>query len=291
MVGSLGATEGPPVTYNWGARGLLPPLLPWLAILGFLALKPNRGWSAWWIWVALASLAVGGPWLQLGLPRLPDDVVSVFIDVPRALTFGLAALWLLAPYVGRGRRFGTFLRMLCVLAVFGAFSFAVTAGWSEGAAARLAAMPGGGFPAIAAWAGGVTQMVLLTTLALVITTAMALNGLVCRGRSLPWLCLGFAGSLLAVLFAAVALVYVFVRVTSPGGEPSFSFLGIGLLVSVLSLATLLPFLVLSFASALFRERLKTLFSLELQPPAPGLREAEKWRATTIACTSTSPNPR
>ena len=38
----------------------------------------------------------------------------------------------------------------------------------------------------------------------------------------------------------------------------------------MTFATLLPFLVLSWVNALFGERLKALFHLELQKPAPGI---------------------
>ena len=55
----MGATEGLPTNCNWTTAGLVPQFLPWLAMLGLLALKPNRGWSAWWIWLPLACLAGG----------------------------------------------------------------------------------------------------------------------------------------------------------------------------------------------------------------------------------------
>src|ERR1019366_3110437 len=105
---------------------LLPPLLSWLAILVLLALKPNRVWSAWWIWVPLACLAIGWhclPPVSSGTRgSLPNDVLDALFDVPRALAFGMAALWLLAPYLGRRPRFSTSLGMVLVLAAFSVFS-------------------------------------------------------------------------------------------------------------------------------------------------------------------------
>jgi len=264
LLGGLGATEGPPITYNWTARGLMPQLLPWLAILALLALKPNHGWSAWWIWLPLACLAAGWHCLQLGLHGLPNDVLNVLIDVPRALAFGVAALWLLAPYVGRRQRFRAFLRMLLVVAVFGVFSFAVTAGWDEEAAARIAALPGV-YLVTAGWAEGAAQVMVLALLALVITAAMVLSGFACRSRYLPWRCLWLFGSLLVVVFAVGALVYVLVLITSGGRITWVEFFVPVLAVATIIFATLLPFLILSSASPFFRERLKAL--LHVKPEA------------------------
>jgi len=271
LLGGLGATEDPVVTYNWTARGLMPQLLPWLAILALLALKPNHGWSAWWIWLPLACLAAGWHYMQLGLqsPRfdLPNDVLNVLIDVPSALAFGVAALWLLGPYVGRSQRFRAFLRMLLVLAVFGVFSFAVTAGWDEEAAARITALPGV-YLVTAGWAEGAAQVMMMALLALVITAAMVLSGFACRSRYLPWLCLWLFGSLLVVVFAVGALVYVLVLITS-GGRIAWSGFFVPVLVAAtVNFATLLPFLILSSASPFFRERLKALLHVKPEVPPP-----------------------
>jgi hypothetical protein len=245
----------------------MPQLLPWLAILALLALKPNRGWSAWWIWLPLVSLAAGWHYVQLGLPGLPNDVLGVLFDIPRALAFGVAALWLLAPYVGRSQRFRASLRMLFVLAVFGIFSFAVTAGRDEGAAGRIAALPGPYFAVAAGWAEEAAQVMTLALLALVITAAMVLSGVVCRGRYLPFrLCLSLFGSLLAVLIAVSALLYFLFLITSLGSVDYGPFFGIGLLMDVVIFTTLLPFLVLSWVNPFFRERLEAL--LDVKPEVP-----------------------
>ena len=52
-LGALGSKEGLPVTYNWVLPSVAPLLLPWLVILGLLALKPNRCAAAWLIWLPL----------------------------------------------------------------------------------------------------------------------------------------------------------------------------------------------------------------------------------------------
>ena len=114
-MGGLGARDGRPVACNWTGAISLSQLLPWLAILALLALKPNRCWSAWWIWVPLLCLSAGSDGLQLGLQSqrsgVPKEIFNAICCVPVALAFGLAATWLLAPYLARGHRFRTFSRV------------------------------------------------------------------------------------------------------------------------------------------------------------------------------------
>ena len=97
-LGGLGAKQGVPVGYDWVQPSLMPQVLPWLAILALLMLKPNRCASAWWILVPLAC--VGG---VASLPEpvrqlLPSSQFEIFLELIGALGFGLAAVWL--PDVG-----------------------------------------------------------------------------------------------------------------------------------------------------------------------------------------------
>jgi hypothetical protein len=271
----LGATEGPPVTYNWTAAGLMSPLLPWLAILALLALKPNRGWSAWWIWLPLASLAAGWHWLGLALQGsptgLPEGMLGIFLDVPIALAFGLAALWLLASHLSHRHRFGTFLGMLAVLVVFIGFSFAATAGWGLGWEPIMGLLDPRHCSATAvAGEFALPFLVVPLLLALVVAAAMALCGLACRWRQGPWwLCLWLFLSLPAVWVAVSALLRALCRIASPGNVMNYDlFIWIGPFMVAIMFATLLPFLVLSWVNTLFRERLKALIHLEPPKPAP-----------------------
>jgi hypothetical protein len=247
----------------------MSPLLPWLAILALLALKPNRGWSAWWIWLPLAGLAAGWHCLELALPSshtgLPEGVLGVFLDVPVALAFGLSALWLLASHLGRNR-FGTFLGTLAVLAVFVIFSFAATAGWGLGMEPVMSLLDPRHCSATAvAGEMALPFLILPVLLALVVAAAMALCGLACRWRHGPWwLCLWLFLFLPAVSAAVSALLHYLCRMASPGSMDFPLFLGIGPFMVVVIFATLLPFLVLSRVNALFRERLQNLFHLEPQ---------------------------
>ena len=140
-LGGLGAEQGPPFTYHGRGWDLLPPLLPWLALVGLSALKPNRRWSAWWVWLPLACIALcvtaGWQCVAPGLRELRSvpwlkQVLGVLFDVPLALAFGVAALSLLVPCLDCSQRFGTGLRVLVVLAGLSAGSFAVAGLWNEG---------------------------------------------------------------------------------------------------------------------------------------------------------------
>jgi hypothetical protein len=264
----LGATDGPPVTCNWVTAGLVPRLLPWLAILALLALKPNRGWSAWWIWLPLACLAGGCYWLQSafqGSPAdVPADALGVLLEVPVALAFGLAALWLLAPCLGSRHRFGTFVGSLATLAVFIVFSFAARAGWGMGME-PLASLLDPRHCAATAHAGVMALPFIVSLLlpAPGLAAAMVLCGLACRGRHrLLGLWLWLFVSLLAVWLALSALVFGLWRIAAPGSVGYAPFLAVGLLVVVVTYATMLPYLILSAANSLFRERLKALLHVK-----------------------------
>ena len=251
----------------------MSPLLPWLAILALLALKPNRNWSAWWIWLPLAGLVAGWHRLELGLQSSntgpSEGRLGVLLAIPIALVFGLAALWLMASYLG-GHRFRTFLGMLAVLVVFIVFSFAATAGWGL----VLEPLMGLVDPRHCAGSAGTGERALpflvpLALLALTVAAAMALSGLACRGRPRQWLlCLCLFLSLPTVWVAASSLLHFLCWIASSSGA-DYRLLLMGLPVVVITFGTLLPFLVLSWVNALFRERLKALFQLEpLQKSAP-----------------------
>jgi hypothetical protein len=108
--------------------------------------------------------------------------------------------------------------------------------------------------------------------ALVAATAMALCGLACRWRHRPgWLCLWLLLSVPAASVAVSALLDVLRRMAWAGSAQSFNFLNVGqpvlvvtfaTLLSVVAFAGLLPFLILSWVSPFFRERLKALLNVK-----------------------------
>jgi hypothetical protein len=289
-LGGLGATEGPSATCNWTTAGLVPQLLPWLAMLALLALKPNRGWSAWWIWLPLASLAGGCHCLKLAASRsapnaLAEGALGLFLEVPVALALGLAALWLLAPYLDCRRRFRAFLGMLTVLTAFTVFSFAARVGWGLGVEPIASLLD----PRHCAATANLGVMALPFIVPLVLATlglaaAMVLCGLACQGRHRPFgLYPRFFVSLLAVWVGMSALLYVFGRTAWPGGTAFAPFIPVGLFMTVVTFAIMLPFLILSSVSPFFRERLKSL--LHLKPEAPPAIEAGRVKEPEPAFTA------
>jgi hypothetical protein len=264
--------DGPPVACNWTAAGRLSPWLPWLAILALLALKPNRGWSAWWIWLPLVILAAARHGVQLALQNapadLPEGTLGVCLDVPVSLAFGLAAVWLLAYRFGAGR-LGTFLGVFAVLAAFIVFGFSATAGWGLVREPIMGLLNPRQFAATAAGGELATPiLVLLMMLALVVAAALALCGLACRGRHRPFqLYLWLLLSVPAVGIAVPALLHYLCRMASPGSMDFPLFLVLGPLTTLVAVATLLPFLILSSVNPFYRERLKALLHVKAEAPA------------------------
>ncbi|MGA9453059.1 MAG: hypothetical protein WBW41_17150 [Verrucomicrobiia bacterium] len=243
-LGALGSRDGPPVAYDWVLPGIAPLLLPWLAILGLLILKSNRCAGAWLIWLPLACVIA---FTLAPLPILPAGT-DFFLDVFAALAVGLAAVWLLSDYLRRQNRFVTFLCVLPALAGFSLLAFVSRQGWSF---------------TIETFEVGIV----LAVGVLASSVALSLGGLIYRGRYRPlglylWLLI-----LLAVVWLVIAAPFFLFALMASGGTIAWSEFFVPVLaVATVNFATLLPFLILSSASPLFRERLKTL--LHVKPEGP-----------------------
>lgn len=233
-----------PVNYNWVLPSVAPLLVPWLAILGLLALKPNRTAAAWLIWLPLGCVML----LTLAPPILPGGT-NFFLDAIAALAIGLAAVWLLPNYLRQSHRLLTFFCVLLALAGFSALALASRQGWSLMEAETLQI--------------GIVVAVGVLASAL----ALTLGGWICRGRYRPitlylWLLLS-----LVIVWLVIAMPFFVIALVSSGNGIVWS----EFLITVLAVATgnfivLLPFLILASANPLFRERLKAL--LHVKPEAP-----------------------
>ena len=244
-IGALGSKEGAPVIYDWVLPGIAPLLLPWLAILALLALKPNRFADAWLIWLPLGCL-IG---LTLALPPIVPSGTEFFLDVVSALAAGWGAVWLLSSYLRRQHRFVTFLCVLAALAGFSVLAFVSQQSLNLTGETLVAGIA-------------------LLVSALVSAAAFSLAGLSCRNRYRPaglfvWLLL-----LLAVIWLAVMAPFFLIAMISSNGAIEWSeFFGPVLAVAAVNFAMLLPFLILSSASPFFRERLKVLLHVKTAAPA------------------------
>ena len=270
-LGGLGPKQGAPVVYDWVMPSLMPQVLPWLAILALLMLKPNRCASAWWILVPLACVAgvAGAP--QSVLELLPSSQFEIFMELIGALGFGLAALWLLSSYLRWKHRLLTFLGMLLAQMGFSLLAFAIRQGWED---AGLEALQVGIF---------------LGASVLVISLALTLAGLVCRGRY-GWLRLSLwmMAALVVVWVLVIGPFFIFAMISSGGNVPLVALFGIVGVAAGITFGVLLPFLVLSFANGFYRERLKGLLHLGgaasppmIAPPMPALATASGCQGTVL----------
>jgi hypothetical protein len=250
-LGGLGAKDGSPVVCHWTLPNLLPVLLPWLAILFLLLLKPNRCAQAWWIWVPVGCAAGLGAALPSALSFVPSSLVDILGGAAGALGFGLAAVWLLSAYLGRKHRLLAWLGILLALGSFSTLAFVIRQGL-EGAGAEM--IQGG---------------ILVAASIVVISVAITLAGLVCRGRYGPLrLSLWLIAALLVVWLVVIAPFFVIAMIASPGNVPVAALIGTVLSVAGISFGLLLPFLILSFANGFYRERLKDLLHLGREAPPP-----------------------
>jgi hypothetical protein len=273
-LGGLGLTQGTPVAYDWVMPSLLPQVLPWLAILALLLLKPNRCASAWWIWVPLACMSVLtltphwvvgllASWISATAQAGVHAQLEILLEFICALGFGQAALWLLASYLGWKHRMLAFVGILLAQGVFSSLAFVVGEGRDLEAVETLQL----GFG--------------LMLIVLGISVALTLAGLACRGRY-GWrrLSLWLMAALVVVCLLVIGTFFVIMVNSSGGNFPVLAlFWWVGIAAGT-TLGMLLPFLVLSFANGFYRERLKGLLHLGraaappmITPPMPAIAAA------------------
>jgi hypothetical protein len=251
-LGPLGAKDGAPLVYNWVLPSVAPQFLPWLVLLGLLALKPNRHASAWLIWLPVGC-ALALTLLPLSLPSGADTL----LDVLAALVCGLAAVWLLSSYLRASHRLITFLLVLVVLGGFSALAFFSRQSLSL---LDLEWLPF----AILLGVGVFTSAV-----------ALSLCGWFCRRRFQPATLYVWLFASLAALWLMITLPFFGVAFLASGNQSIATDFIIPLACLVgINFALLLPFLILSSASPFYRQRLKSM--LRMEPPAapPTLRPPE-----------------
>ena len=262
-LGGLGSKQGAPVVYDWVPPSLIPQVLPWLAILALLLLKPNRCASAWWIWVPLACVGGLASAPESVLELLPSSRFGVFLDLMSALGFGVAAVWLLSGYLGWKHRMLAFLGILLSQAAFSVLAFVFRQDWQ-------------GFGMETLQLG-----LFLMASVLVISVALTLAGLVCRGRY-GWvrLSLWLLTALVVVWSLILGPFFIFMMISSAGNVPPQVLLQVVAVATGITAGVLLPFLLLSFANGFYRERRIGLLLLSgvaappvITPPAPVLAEA------------------
>jgi len=248
-LGGLGAKEGAPATYFYTPASLGPQVLPWAAILLLLLLKPNRTGRAWWIWLPLLCIPAIEHGLMPQMNFLPSEPTNMFCQIFDSLAFGIAAVWLLSPYLQDRVRFLAFLKMLVATAGFSAVAFLVQQDWLE---EHLVF-------------GG---LIFICVGALVLMGALSLAGLICRRRYLPLRLLLWLFVLILGGWLVIAGPFAILMSASGGGGEWLEFLTVVVALAALTFVIGLPFLILAFANAFFGERLKTLLQLGREAPPP-----------------------
>ncbi len=259
----LGATEGLPVAYSWTMPSLMPLALPWLALLGSLALRPNRCGRAWWVLLPVGLWSGLGLGLQTlnGSALIPREPLEAALPLFAAGAFGFAGVLLLGYPLARQPWPIVFLGMC-----------AAQTGLSS--IALLASSDADSIPA------QVGLLVVLGVCSFGLILALSLASLFCRRRYgalkltgwlLGWLLAGWL--LLSLPFCLIAAI--------GGGEDGvfpwpFALVG-GAVVGGASFVLVVPFLILCFANSFYRERFLTMLGLRAStvepPPLPPVSPA------------------
>jgi hypothetical protein len=187
------------------------------------------------------------PWLE----PLASSTMQMFLDWGFALGCGLAAVWLLADYLGWKHRV---LAFVGILTAQGAFSFLAAVVRLGSVGFNLETLPLG---------------IGLGPSVVVISLALTLAGLGCRGRY-GWL--RFNLWLLAALGACWLMImgppFILGRVASGIDLDLVMLMWVVLSATGMTFAVMLPFLILAFVNGFYRERLKGL--LHAESPAPSV---------------------
>ena len=268
-VGGLGTKQGPQVAVVWTVPSLLPLVLPWLVLLTLLALPSNRDARAWWIWAPLICVTLLGAGLGQALGVADEDGLGFSLQAAVAAAFGLAAVWLLGAALARRCRAVSIGLMALAFAAISLLTLAVSPVseqvWD-----------------LARWASEALWYLLLFAIVtgLVFAGALNLTGRTCRQQfSRLRLALLFLLWLWVMWIAAAATLACVVRLASGDSQEWYELAKATVVFSLVSFAVLLPFLILSFSSSFYRERLKVLLRLPAPAAAPAAAAPVSIQAT------------
>jgi hypothetical protein len=247
-------------------------LLPWLAVLGLLALRSNRNAQAWWICAPLAVLALLGAGVESAFDVESNDGLGFIVQAAGAAAFGLAAIWLLGEGLARRGRALSMVLMMLAFAAVSLLAFIVSpAGEQLRDLSRWVPL---------AW---LYLVLFWLTGGLAYGGALNLAGRMCRKRfsrpRVSWLLLL---SLWLMWLAAGALLGGVATLASGDHFEWSGLLVAPLAFALVSFVVILPFLILSFTCSFYHERLKGLLRLpapDALPPATPAPVADREAAT------------
>ena len=238
-----------------------------LLLLPLFLFRPNRTLAAWWIWLPIAIAVV----LAAALIALFWDGEPILLQLIFAFLAGLAAVWLLTPYLKSRYRIVTFFKTLPLLAGFSLLAYVpILLGRHEG------------------WFDVRTYFVVVLAVAsLAATLAITLAGLSVRRR---------CGRVRFLFWLAVWTLLTWTAIATPfavfgllGSAPEWGEFIIAVsVVSGIMLVLFLPFALLSFFQPFYRARFSDWLNLPQPAPPAGmaipstLPSAEPANATTPA---------
>jgi hypothetical protein len=237
---------------------LLPVLLPWLAVLALLALPSNRTARAWWIWAPLVGLAVLVAGLEVAADAAGNEGLSYIVQAACAAGFGLAAVWLLGGGLARRSWALSIVFMALAFAAVSLLTFVVSPVWEQLWDLRQ-------------WEPAILLYLLLFWIGsgLVYACALALTGRVCRKRFGRVRVLLLVLPSLWVMWLVVGSLIGCVETVIAGGNFEWAGLLVGpIALALVSFVMMLPFLILSFTSLFYGERLRDLLRLPTEGSVP-----------------------
>lgn len=247
-IGDLGPETGAEVDYPWPLYRHFASLLPGLVVLLLLFARQNRNRQAW---LVLIPVAVSG-----AVFYLPFRVFSSFgdgggspVNISSQL-FGLATLWLLGDWLSRFAR----LKALLVAAVIMVI-FTVSEALLQGSGASLL---------------HVSALIAIGPILALVLAAYWCRRRFSRARYIGMLACACVAVMLSVIVTSIALFLV-----NTGGFAMRMLLsvliGVPMIAGVTSIflfVFLLPFVLLSFYSSLYRQRFMSLLRLNPVPDLP-----------------------
>ena len=254
----LGTKQGPPATFGWTMPNILPLLLPWLAVLVLLALPSNRNPRAWWIWAPLIGLALFGAGLEKAAEALNDGGGDFSVQAACAAAFALAAIWLLGSALARRCRALAIAFMALAFAAVSLLAFVVSPVWEQ-------------LSGLSQFEPGVFLYLLLFWVVggLVFAGALNLTGWMCRRRFTRLrVTLRLLFWLLLMWIVAAGLLGCVMKFGSGDNFEWGALLMGALILTLASFVMILPFLLLSFASSFYGDRLESLLRLPATDAAP-----------------------
>lgn len=244
-IGGLGAKEGTPVPYHWTPPSFWRFVPAWIGVLVLLGLPANRSRQARWVLVPLTFLTACVYALPYAAnPQGFGELLPVF----RAAAFGVTALWLSSFIWVWKHRFLTLVGSFLVTAGFGLVSFA----------AEVASV-GGGMQTVGLGVG-------LVVFSALISLGLLMTGWLCRGQYGPWRVLVCVAVSCVTLSSVLVVPFALMARISGAAVPLLGVLQAILSLAVMCFSALLPFIVLSFANSLYRERLKGMLHLSQEKP-------------------------